>query len=205
AFEIGKSVKATDGMTFEHTLVGIVLQESSAGKDLIGDKYEDKYYYKNWNKEEGIMENIFVKRKHTFIEEGNRYYRYKKHYLKKVYVLKGQLKSLYDSSLGAFQIKLSTAKIVIKKNLPDYHYLLEDEDLLVKKLLANIKFSAVVAANYLKLMYEEAQRRKKRNPWFKAISRYNGGQNNETYFKLVNKRIRFFKRTRVYKELKRGM
>lgn len=68
AYNIGKIIKAKDGMTFENGLPSIMGQESSFGIYVVGDKWEN-----------------------------------------------GRLKSLYDSSLGNFQIKLSTAKLTIKK------------------------------------------------------------------------------------------
>jgi len=69
AYAVGKTIKAKNGMTFEHTLPSIMGQESSWGVYVIGDK---------WDKN-------------------------------------GRLKSVYMSSLGNFQIKLSTAKLTIRK------------------------------------------------------------------------------------------
>jgi hypothetical protein len=68
AYNIGKTIKARDGMTFEKGLPSVMGQESSFGVYVVGDKWDN-----------------------------------------------GKLKSLYESSLGNMQIKLSTAKITIKK------------------------------------------------------------------------------------------
>ena len=68
-YDVGKTIIASDGMTFEKGLPSIGGKESSWGIYVIGDKYDNN----------------------------------------------GRLKSLYESSLGDYQIKLSTAKITIRK------------------------------------------------------------------------------------------
>lgn len=40
-YNVGKSIKASDGMTFETSLSGIFGQESSWGTYIVGDKYDD--------------------------------------------------------------------------------------------------------------------------------------------------------------------
>ena len=81
-YDIGKKIKARNGISFEKTLVGIMAQESSWGIANIGDNYEN-----------------------------------------------GKPKSLYMSSLGNFQIKLSTAKLTIRQYphlMQKYSHLLYD-------------------------------------------------------------------------------
>lgn len=107
----------------------------------------------------------------------------------------GKLKPLKDSSLGAFQIKVPTAKRVITENpilLKNYSNLLlpKNENLLIDKLLGNVKFSALIAAYYLKMGYEEAISRGMSNPYFRAVSRYNGGWSNEPYFNGVKENLK---------------
>ena len=90
AWNYGKKTKAMDGMTFEYAISGIMGQESSWGKHVIGDKYTKT----------------------------------------------GKLKSLYESSLGNFQIKLPTAKLVIKKTpylKKKYGYLIYEGKSIYKK------------------------------------------------------------------------
>ena len=58
------------------------------------------------------------------------------------------------------------------------------DDLLLNKLLRDHKFSAIISIHYLIMNYEEAQKRKKPLV-FSAISKYNGGWNNTTYFNKV--------------------
>jgi len=275
AYDIGKNITANDGMTFEYALPSIMGQESSFGVFVVGDKW------------------------------GN-----------------GRLKSLYDSSLGNFQIKLSTAKLVIKKNPKllkrysylvyegksiyhdfekhkkqisiyetltnkginyfirlkttenkhlkkieyynhvlhsttwinrfnnknhkkhklavrtfkwankelKYHQIKYDRDLklitsnanreytnnikklnnhiesynlllskaqkdtrLINKLLTDYRFGAIIAGNYIKMLYNEAVSRGLSNAYRRSIGRYNGGWNNLVYFNLVKKRMKVVK------------
>lgn len=153
AKQVAKLVKAKDGMTFENAIQGIMLVESSAGLELIGDKYKN-----------------------------------------------GKLKSLYESSLGTLQIKISTAKETIKKSkfLRKYFkHLLTDDKKLVNMLLTNIRFSTLIAVYYLKFNYEHAIRLGFSKPYFRTISRYNGGWNNKTYYTRVKKRIRWLKKFKI--------
>ena len=185
-YKIGKSESAKDGTTFEKALSSIYLQESSAGMMVVGDKYEDKYYYKHYN---SIV--YLDNKKSSYTEDGQIYFTYKNKYRKKVYVEKGVLKPLHKSSLGGFQIKLSTAKAIIKKNkMKQYYYLLENDTKLINKLLIDYKFSAKLALKYLIMAYHEASERKMWNPYFKSISRYNGGWKNVTYYTNVMNRMK---------------
>lgn len=188
-YKIGKTMKANDGMTFEYALSSIYLQESSAGIKVIGDKYTDKFYYKHYDKK------IFVSRKDVYIDKNNRMkYLYKNLYVKKIYKLTGQLKPLRESSLGGFQIKLSVAKYIIKKRkIKEYYDLLKNDVKLINLLLINYEFSAKIALNYLIITYNEASNRKMWNPYFKSISRYNGGWNNKAYYGKVMNRMKTIK------------
>lgn len=188
-YEIGKTIKANDGMTFEYALSSIYLQESSAGIRIVGDKYMDKFYYKHHGKK------FFVSRKDVYIDKNNiMKYLYKNLYVKKIYKLTGQLKPLRESSLGGFQIKLSTAKYIIKKRkMKEYYNLLKNDVKLINLLLINYKFSAKIALNYLIMTYNEASNRKMWNPYFKSISRYNGGWNNKAYYGKVMNRMKTIK------------
>jgi len=217
AYKIGKSIKASNGMTFENTLPSIMGQESSWGNANIGDKYDTS----------------------------------------------GRLKSLYDSSLGNFQIKLSTAKIVImkyphlrkkygnlvntgkstykeyaiyRKRLEYYKSVfqskiwkkrakqgnkkaiktiawakkefLKNYDLwkkaskqakkdtrLINKLMYNFKFSAEIAGYYLLNSYEQALNiYGKKQAYWRAIGKYNGGWNNKRYYNYIIKRMKIVKK-----------
>jgi len=108
----------------------------------------------------------------------------------------GKLKSLYDSSLGAFQIKLSTAKFIIRKTpilMHRFHRLLKNDKVLVNLLLTEPRFSAEIAGHYLRLMYNEAKHKKLSNPYFRTISKYNGSWNNVKYYKRVKSKMKWMK------------
>jgi hypothetical protein len=154
AFKLGKQIHASNGFTFEKTLCAIMLQESSAGIQIIGDKYKN-----------------------------------------------GRLKNLYHSSLGVFQIKLSTARYVIKKSKylrKHFVHLLKDDKMLVNLLLTSTEFSTIVAANYLIMNYEIALKRGYENPYHSAISRYNGGWINSTYKSNIFERMEYIKKLRIF-------
>lgn len=137
AYQVGKTMRINgDAITFENTLAGIILAESSGGIDTV-----DK---------------------------------------------------LYDS-IGPFQIRPATAERVIRERLPQFQYMLKDRKVLLMKLLNNTRFSAIIAGNYLIMCYEEAQKRKMWNPWYKAVSRYNGGWSNNTYVRKVSRKIKLLK------------
>lgn len=185
-------------MCFGKTLPRIAYVESYFGKYLIGDSKEIGYYYIHNNKK------VFVDKKSTFKENKLRYAYYqpneKEKYIKKVYK-KTTFKPLEESSLGVFQIKLSTAKETIRKSkLKEYYYLLNNDSLLVTELLGNVIFSATVAVNYLKLNYQEAYNHRSRfeamgvRPWELSVSRYNGGNRNWKYIGWVKKRMRDLKK-----------
>jgi len=211
-YTIGKTIVASDGMSFEKTLPSIMGQESSWGVNVIGDKYDNN----------------------------------------------GKLKSVYDSSLGNFQIKLSTAKLIIKEYpqlYKKYKYLIYDgnsvyikfeknkakmdyyksvmnnpkwikrfkakedkaiktmqwanrnfekhrkihnslvskavkDTRLINKLLTNHKFGAELAGYYLLSMYENALKKGWSKPYKRSVGRYNGGWDNWIYSNKVLKRMK---------------
>lgn len=114
----------------------------------------------------------------------------------------GKLKNLYDSSLGAFQIKLSTAKFTIKRTpilMKRFSRIVNNDQILVNLLLTQPRFSAQIAGHYLRLMYEEATSKKLNKPYFRAISRYNGGWNNVVYYNRIKDRMAWIKK--YYKDI----
>lgn len=107
----------------------------------------------------------------------------------------GNFKPIEEMSLGAFQIRLGTAKDVIKNNnLYQYNYLLKDDAKLVNRLLTDVKFSAILSAHYFIKNYNEALRRNMWNPYFRAVSRHNGGWTNNRYYRHFLKDIDKVKR-----------
>ena len=107
-----------------------------------------------------------------------------------LFVLGDAEKSIEKASLGAFQIKLSTAKYVIEKqNLNQYNYLLTEDQLLINKLITDVEFSAKIAVNYLIVNYNRAIRNNRLNPWFYSVSKYNGGSNNTKYVNKIKEKL----------------
>jgi len=197
AYKVGLQTKTKDGEHFAKTLSSVALQESSGGKVLVGDKYEDKYFYIHY--EEGIRNKVYVTKANTYIKNKKRYYKYKLKYTKKIYKEVGELKSLYNSSLGAFQIKPSTAEIMIKRYFyKKYKNLLTDKNLLVQKLLSDVEFGAKIAASYLKHNYNYGLKIHKKNPYFLTVSRYNGGNVNHKYYNNIMKRMRYLERIKFF-------
>lgn len=171
---------------FTKTLQAIAWQESSFGKQLVGDKRKIVYYYQEGQKnvpvsksnvyENGkemyttVYSNGDVQRKHIYIEV--------------------KTKELAHSAVGAFQIKVQTAKRVIQEmKLDQFYHLLNNESALIRKLTLDTRFGAIIAANYLKLNYEYAVNRKIQNPWFYAVSKYNGGSKNYAYVNLIRDKM----------------
>jgi hypothetical protein len=180
AYDVGKMIQAKDGTTFEIALATIMLNETSGGLEVIGDKYQDIYYFLH-NSHEIIIDKTSEK----YIEYGG--------YQKKVRIHKGKLKPLEKCSLGKFQVKLSTAKMLIRKydRLKKYRKFLNNDKKLINMLLLYDYISAEIACHYLKNRYELALKKRLSNPYMRAISAYNGGWNNIKYKKkfLKNKKL----------------
>jgi len=170
---------------FTDTLQAIAWQESSFGENVIGDAKGSVYFYKHMSK------SIPIRKADTFILNGTRYTWYQpleERFIKKVYS-KTDWKPLEESSLGAFQIQVPTARFVIlKMKLHHYYKYLSDEKSLVNALLTDPKFGATIAVNYLNRNYLIGKKRQ-RGAWFFAVSRYNGGNNNVNYVRKISQKI----------------
>ena len=93
-------------------------------------------------------------------------------------------KSLIKASLGAMQIKVSTAKYVAKLT-PSLKYLLKYSDQKIATiLLTDIKTSVRIAAHYL------VRLKKSRKKFYNMVSGYNGGWSNKPYYSRVMKNYR---------------
>lgn len=175
-----------DGFCFNKILQAIAWQESSYCNNIIGDSEGVMYYYKHNSEVVNINEtDIFVKDgvKYTY------YQPYENKYIKKVYSRNGW-KPLVESSLGPFQIKVTTAmEVITKMELKKYYPLLSNEKLLVSKLLSDEKFGALVAVSFLKMHYIRAKNDGVHNPLLRAISRYNGGNYNTVYINHIMKKV----------------
>lgn len=180
------NANCVEDMCFGKTLQAITWQESSFGKNTIGDAKGTSYFYKH------MGEEVYISKSETYVSNGVRYYNFKpvkKVYVKKVYSRVGW-KPLAESSLGAFQIQIPTARRVIEKQkMTEYYHLLSNEQNLVNWLLHDVEFGAEIAVNYLIMNYTWAKGKYK-SPWKLAVSRYNGGNNNTRYIGAILKKVR---------------
>lgn len=141
AYSMGKLVKAKDGVTFEKTMAAIMMVESSAGVNIIGD---------DRNKD-------------------------------------GSKKPLIKSSLGPMQMKISTVRF-ISKITPSLQWVntLNNKTITIQ-ILNNPRLACLLAGYYIQMNYNNALTRKMSNPYFRTVSRYNGGWHNKTYYNKVIK------------------
>jgi hypothetical protein len=177
----------TNKMCFGKTLQAIVWQESSYGLNIIGDRNKKVFYYKFNNTD------FIVSKKETFLKNNIRYVYFNlfnKRYIRKVFIKTIRL-PLSEASLGPFQIRLETAKMVILNfKLKKHYFLLKDDDKLISSLLSDPWFSGEIASLYLKMNYIHGLKNNHWDPWVLAVSRYNGGNYNEKYLKKIISKIK---------------
>ena len=185
AAEVGSQNCSTD-RCFTKTLQAIAWQESTFGRNLVGDKSKIIYYYKDGHKRVQVpLSRVRESDKHMYAVVSNDGTKHEKQVFVDV-----KTKELGNTAVGAFQVKMQTAKRVIKEmGLEQYNHLLDNDTAIIKKLALDARFSALIAVNYLKLNYEHAKRRKIADPWFYAVSKYNGGSKNFTYVNLIKSKM----------------
>lgn len=185
AAEVASQNCATD-RCFVKTLQAIAWQESTFGRNLVGDKSKIVYYYKDGNNRVHVpWSRVRDSDKHMYAVVGTGDAQHKKQVFVDV-----KTKELGNTAVGAFQVQMQTAKRVIKEmGLEQYKHLLDNDTALIKKLTLDARFSALIAVNYLKLNYEHAKSRNMSDPWFYAVSKYNGGSKNFTYVNLIKSKM----------------
>lgn len=95
--------------------------------------------------------------------------------------------SVTKASLGAMQIQARTARFMAR-TYKELHWVNELSDFkIVNKLISDIKFSATIAAYYMKWLNDY------RKTYYSAVSGYNGGLSNWKYYKRVKKNLRYVK------------
>ena len=102
------------------------------------------------------------------------------------------LNNLYEASIGAFQIRMDTAKFIYdiyKKELSIYSLYFQNDIILFQGLYDDILFGANLTAYYFKYNYERALRKRIRYPYRYAISRHNGDLSYRKYFNRIMKRM----------------
>ncbi len=103
----------------------------------------------------------------------------------------GEFKPLHEMSLGPFQMRVFTAKEIIKENkLKEYYQYLKNTTALINKLITDVEFGAKLSAYYFIKNYNEALKRGMSRPYYRAVSRHNGGWNNTTYYGALMKNMR---------------
>lgn len=112
----------------------------------------------------------------------------------------GEFKPLKEMSLGPFQMRVFTAKEVIKDNkLTEYYKYLDNDTALINRLITDADFGARLSAYYFIKNYNEALRRGMSRPYYRAISRHNGGWNNTPYFNALMKNLRSIRKLEFVK------
>ncbi len=98
----------------------------------------------------------------------------------------GKIPNIFKASLGIMQVRLQTARFVAKKmNLRDISKMSDVE--LVNRLLSDDGFNVYVAVKYIIWLSDYTKN------YFRTVSRYNGGNNNRTYYYKVMKNMRLIK------------
>lgn len=92
------------------------------------------------------------------------------------------------ASLGPMQIQIQTAKFMAR-TYKDLNWVKKMSDSrLANKLIVDLKFSATVAAYYMKWLSDY------RKTYYCAVSGYNGGLSNRPYYKRVKKNLAIVKK-----------
>ncbi len=202
-YNLGKQYKSSDGQSFEKIISGIYLQESWAGRDIIGDKYSDIGYVKSIYESSlgagqiqlGTAQTLLsyfpeLRKKYSSLSHNNiySYKTYSKH-LTQIAYFKGVLGTpdISKKTKDWAEKELAThKKIINEKYLSD----IKKDDMLVNKLLTDIDFSTTLSIHYLIMNYEVAKKKGFKNPMYSTISKYNGGWENPKYYSFVAKRMK---------------
>jgi len=212
AYNVSSKYKAIDGHVFNDTVCSIILTESSAGKQLVGDNYlngkEKPFILKSLGVGQVKLETAIIiiskypkqfKKYHYFLHKDKfafkKYSKYLQNiqyfsYLKKKYQNR-MLKNIGNQSRNRKVLKWVNKELKYNKikfnPYKKYYY----KDLqLAQILLSDLRFNIKITTFYLIYNYENAIKKGFKNPWFKSISRYNGGYNNIKYYKRVIKNMK---------------
>jgi len=106
-------------------------------------------------------------------------------------------KDPFKASHGVYHVRFKTAREIIKKDKwmnNHFAYLLKDDNELLRMLQEESRFGALIASTYLKMNYNHALKNNIENPWERAVSRYNGGNNNVVYIAKIRKNMKLIKK-----------
>ena len=192
-------------------MASIVLTESSAGRNILGDNY-----FTNGKEKPFLLKSFGVGqvKLETAIKMILKYPNILKKYIifihKNPFIFKKYIKFLiniqYFQYLHSIYIHKHTkrAKKVLRwinrvlkinkeKMKPYMKYYRKDLEL-AQLLLSDLKFNVTIGTLYLITNYDYALKHHLWNPYFKTISRYNGGWRNKIYYKRVMKNMRIWRR-----------
>jgi len=210
AYKIGSYTKANNNHTFGDTLVSIILTESSAGKYIIGDNYYNGKEKAFLDKSLGVGQVKLETAIHMILLYPKHYKYFKQYIHRNPFAYKVYSKYLlyikyYSDILERYKNNNTRRGYRVrrwarrelryyKNKMKPYKKYYKIDMELAQQLLINNEFNLDVAANYLKTNYNIALRRQYKNPYFKAISRYNGGWKNKVYYKRVIKNMRYWEK-----------
>jgi len=211
AYKIGSQYRANDGHVFNDTICAIILTESSGGKFLIGDNY-----FVNGNEKPFLLKSLGVGQiqLQTAIRIIKKYpayfpnyveYLHKNPYAYKIYSKYLVKINYFEDIIKRYKHKKGNrAKRVLKwairelkyykRKMKKYKKYYINDYYLAQLLLSDIKFNIKIAVLHLIDNYNYALKKKMWNPYFKAISRYNGGWSNRKYYKKVMKNMKVWRK-----------
>lgn len=207
-YNTGLEMKAIDGHSFEKTLCAMALTESSAGKNIVGDQQIHSKYSGLTEASLGVLQTRVITAREMMLKESymheNYYYLYVPHRLTQKFTkIKRKINKFtkivnnpkYYDGINDKKDKqvLKWANRVLDKNkelYKEYYGFSLLDTVLVSKLLGDIHFNTIVAHSYLKYNYDRAVRENRGNPYFGAISKYNGGWHNNLYYERVKKNMK---------------
>ena len=207
AYTIANKYKAIDGHRFGDTVCAIYLTESDAGKNIIGDV--NKMLKGNNTILDAslgpgqirLVTALEMMRNHPdmfpkqYLQLAHPdYYAYKKfvYYQHQIYKFRHILR-LYKNKKGnrAYRVRKWAIRelnyyeyknSLYWKYYKRYYY---KDITIVNKLLSDYKFSIIITTAKLIDSYNYAYKHHMWNPWFKTISKYNGGWYNKKYYRRV--------------------
>ena len=208
-YNIGLQMKKKTGMSFEKTLCAIALTESSAGVNIIGDQYTSSNIVLLVDSSLGIMQERLVMIKELLKKDA-----YIKKYYRQYYTPWADTLAYMKirRKITKLQDKLKYEKLRINKKIlakqiynlnlefSKYHTAVNKDLAIMGRVLVDTKFSVILAHQYLSRIYNIAKKGNMWNPYFKAVSKYNGGWKNVKYFRKVNTNIK-----EINKLIKKGL
>lgn len=214
-YQVANKYKAMDGHVFNDTVVAIYLTESDAGKNIIGDKnklFTGRVSLLDASLGPGQVRLITaLEMLDKYNDKFPRQYQYLKHpkyHAYKKFLHYKQKTNYYKRIFNKYSKKEHKTQRdlrVIKWSLREYRYwkskykkywnnvykaYYRKDIRIMNLLLSDPEFYITVSTLKLIDGYDTALKKKMWNPWFKAISRYNGGWKNKQYYQRVIRKMK---------------